>query len=409
MNLYVFITYSVADVGGGQMYIKSKAEYLKSKGWDIFVYSTTAGNFLIDDFSQYESGVMKELLLPAYYYTLFKRKHLLKRMLMCCDICSYKQCVIESHSSSLSTWGELLAEQTRAKHLIFDITETPKCPPVLSSFMKFKFDRKELAFIHEKTMKSFFSNENIPQCQCYHLPAYYTLPSIIDIDSSLIDTVRNFAADYVIGIIGRLDKPFVIMTISDIITFLQKNNRKNTFVIIYIGGNANGGEDIMKEIVKQYRMFDNVHLVMTGFLFPMPLRLIDQMDVCISNSGTARAVRDVGVPVITIDSNDFKPIGVLGVTTQNTLYRNDDEVKIEMHNVLNDVLTHKELYLSTCVKEEKCKKDFAIHFSFLEETCQEKVYYSFSKLHYSFSLFCKKILIAIGGSAFYKKLSLICN
>ncbi|UVO97682.1 hypothetical protein NXV86_22920 [Bacteroides sp. BFG-257] len=119
MNLYVFITYSVADVGGGQMYIKSKAEYLKSKGWDIFVYSTTAGNFLIDDFSQYESGVMKELLLPAYYYTLFKRKQLLKRMLRCCDICSYKQCVIESHSSSLSTWGELLAEQTRVKHLIF--------------------------------------------------------------------------------------------------------------------------------------------------------------------------------------------------------------------------------------------------------------------------------------------------
>ena len=36
MNLYVFITYSVADVGGGQMYIKSKAEYLKSKGWGYF-------------------------------------------------------------------------------------------------------------------------------------------------------------------------------------------------------------------------------------------------------------------------------------------------------------------------------------------------------------------------------------
>lgn len=82
-------------------------------------------------------------------------------------------------------------------------------------------------------MKSFFSNENIPQCQCYHLPAYYTLPSIIDIDSSLIDTVRNFAADYVIGIIGRLDKPFVIMTISDIITFCRRIIEKYICNYIY--------------------------------------------------------------------------------------------------------------------------------------------------------------------------------
>lgn len=132
-----------------------------------------------------------------------------------------------------------------------------------------------------------------------------------------------------------------------------------------------------------------------GFLYPLPLQLIQKIDVCIASSGAARAVHKEGIPVITFDANDHNPIGILGYDTINTLYR-ESELNVNLESMLDLVLTNRvdiHRYPVEYYQEEK----FSEHMKFIDSGSKEKAY-NLSFLKYkSFTVSIKKLLIFIIG------------
>lgn len=47
---YIFFTDSIVNIGGGQLYVKAKMEYLHREGWTVYIYSHINGEILIREF-----------------------------------------------------------------------------------------------------------------------------------------------------------------------------------------------------------------------------------------------------------------------------------------------------------------------------------------------------------------------
>lgn len=61
-------------------------------------------------------------------------------------------------------------------------------------------------------------------------------------------------------------------------------------------------------------------------------------DVAVASSGSVLVASEEGVPTISIDVNDSKPIGIYGLTTNNFINRSENEPQLNLVELLEQVL-----------------------------------------------------------------------
>ena len=100
--------------------------------------------------------------------------------------------------------------------------------------------------------------------------------------------------------------------------------------------------DVSKEDVariKQYlRNNDNILLTFTGSLVPIPRKLFSKIDVVIAGSGCARLAAQEGTITIVVDARDLMSNGVLGIDTQNALFREEGKMGESIDRTLEKIL-----------------------------------------------------------------------
>ncbi|NLJ77124.1 MAG: glycosyltransferase family 4 protein [Peptococcaceae bacterium] len=310
---YIIITYDITNMGGGQQYCRNKAEALKKKGYDVFIFSAVVGVVFIHELRQHEYGVIRELRYPAYCFTKGRVNDVLDHILQLVGVVD-QSTIIESTSIAAAQWGELLARQIGCKHFLFNLQEVHSYSPTVISFLKFKLDRYELAGISSRSVKLMFKGfYDIQNSELYHFRAFCT-NVISDTGSSIVDTLP--IATYNIGSLGRLEKKFVYPTLLQLRGFIRSNPDK-TFNILMIGGGAN---KIVKKIEHLFVNVENARLLITGYIYPVPRTLIGKMDVFFASAGSARVTMQEGIPTIAMGADTEKPIGILNYTTKNIFY-----------------------------------------------------------------------------------------
>lgn len=389
---YIFFTDSIANIGGGQLYVKSKMEYLHKEGWTVYIYSHINGEILIREFLPFAQYIYTELNVYPFCLLKYRRENILK--IWYSQICSttWNEIIIESNTNILATWGECLAAMIGAKHIIYNYHETPTCTNRLYDFAYFKHKRKELAGITSQIIYNYFKGYlSVSKDESYSLEAYGANKCIVDYDTLICSKIRKNAKT--ICVLGRFEKGYVSSSLLRIRSYICANP-STFFNLIYIGGESKGNQ-VKKSIESAFSSVTNVNLMVLGFLYPLPLKLIEKIDVCIASSGAARAVHKEGIPVITFDANDHNPIGILGHDTTNTLYRKS-ELNGSLESMLDLVLTNRvdiHKYPIEYYPEEK----FSEHMEFIDSGSKEKVY-NLSFLKYkSFSVFIKRNLIFLIG------------
>ena len=200
---YIFVAETVYGLGGSQRYILDKARWLTAQGWDVhFVYSSLGEEVL--DFScvtahHFPLLMCRPAIAPKRTVTNLIEE--LKANLNMGDLV-----VVESSSYDYAFWGELIAKELKAKHLIFDLDEVP---PRLSKdeieFFRFKLERGELACITTSCLRRVFP-EMTEQELCQYILVAYMGDAVEDIP---FDTTSLPEADFRIGLVSRLDKNFV--------------------------------------------------------------------------------------------------------------------------------------------------------------------------------------------------------
>ena len=376
MKKFIFFASCIKDMGGAQMYHRNKCVYMLEQGWVVDLVSAQKGKVYIPELKKYDL-IIPEIGFNYYLFSPSIREKIVKLLVQRVMDQHYDEILIESSCIQESTWAEVVAERCKAKHLCFILQEyNPIGSVILQQFVKFKHERHELAGIMNNSLYDMFLPFSpIGKDKSYRLPAYCN-NVVEDIPSELAEAIASKDFKYVVGCLSRLDKPFIMPAIMNFLNYVKQ--KKDRYLFLLIGG-APEGSHFEKNIRNKFKGIDNVELIVTGYLFPVPLKLLDLCDAFLSSAGSAWVCMRTGVPTITYDGNDFKPIGILGRTTHSSLFRAENESAIELATLLDDIL-EKEKYLKESAQFDLHKVDFSIHNNFLLEMSEEKKYLSFENV-----------------------------
>lgn len=380
-NLYIFLTFAVCGIGGTQIYIRNKLNYLRKRGWKICVVTTEPGeSIIIPELEPYKSGIFNELTYNPYLFTSRQRNRILDR------VTEYirrfgdtsGKIVIESSYIGISPWGELLAERLSAKHFIFFIQEDYRFRvDTYRQFFSFKFDRGELAVNSHKALSTLFEGFRIVSDSKNYQLSPYCSNSVEDCPSKIDKDLPK--ADFYIGSFGRINKPFVLPMVDDLIKYAKKNPDK-TYHLVLFGWTDNPMH--LEYLDSRIKDVDNLSFLVTGPIYPIPRCDIKKMNVFISTAGAVWATFNEGQLTISIDDTDLKPIGIMGHTTMNSLHR-DNEPIVELESLLDDILIDKK-YLpeekNISRAEEIYEPKFDMQMDFITRSSQLYQYYPIKKL-----------------------------
>lgn len=378
MKKYVFLTFAVSGVGGTQIYVRNKLLFLQKHGWDVTVICTEPGHDVcVKELRPFEENVLPELLKNPYIFSKKQRQEIIGKMQ---NIIGDTDCevIIETNFIQVNLWGELLAQEIGAKHFAFLIQEDYSLSDLrYMRFYDFKYQRGELAGNTEFALTKLFEGyREVPVDKKGELLAvcYNTIEECeSEHDGAIID------ADYHIGSIGRINKPFVNPMVEDIKHFADIHNDK-TFQLVFFGGSPD--EEDITHIYKAVENTDNLSVYVTGAIFPVPRHLLDKMDVFVSSAGAARTSSDAGYITIAIDAMDFDAIGIVGYTTKEIVHRNPDLPYDSTGKLLERILIDKEfegLPAQMVVSNPDFMEVFKTHMQYLSESVDTKEYYDISK------------------------------
>lgn len=400
MRKYVFITPHIEGMGGAQMYLYSKYKTLAEQGWDVTLLHASRKPSILPILKDLHNAI-PELLFQTNCYTKRRVNKVINHIIQTYFTKEYEEIIIESTCIPQSTWAELLAQRVGGKHLAFLLQEINVLHRNHVDFIKFKQDRNELAGIKKDTITRMFQSY-IPfnASEANFLTAYGCANTVYDVEHPIVEQVKALNVDYIIGSVGRLDKPFVMPSLDKIYYFIAQHP-KNTFALVLLGGSSDF--NIISNIMNKFKQLSNCKLLISGFLFPLPKAVFPLIDVFIGTAGSANVAMREGCISISIDAVDCLPIGILGQTTNNSLSRSAGELPLDLCVLLDEVLFKKK-YNRTEATPIPCP-DYTSHFEFIYSSKQEKAYYDVFKIK-NRTLHSKlmKAFISIFGS--YKYINL---
>ena len=378
MKKYVFFTFAVSGIGGTQIYVRNKLLFLQKHGWDVTVISTEpVEDICVKELRSFADYAVPELAKNPFLFSRKERARIIQKIASW--IGEANEIVIESNFTAVNVWGELVAKELSAKHFAYLIVEDYSLSDLrYMKFYDFKYERGELAGNTPHALPQLFEGyRTIPKDKAGELTAVcYNVIEECDSEHDAFIT----DADYHIGSIGRVNKPFVAPMIADVCAFAEKHPEK-TIQIVLFGGSPDA--DDLTNVYTAVQGTPNVSVYVTGPIFPVPKHLLDKMDVFISSAGAARTSADAGYITITIDANDFEPIGILGYTTNDNVHRNPDIPHESTQALLERILIEQEFsdcHPTITLSSPDFMEMFKDHMEYLARSNKEKQYYNINKL-----------------------------
>ena len=395
MKKYVFFTFSIYNVGGSQIYIRNKTNYLIQNGWQVFVFSFQTGESVIQELMKYSDFCFKELSYPPYLQSEKKVEKICNKIADIVSCNEADEVIVESNDLYLGVWGEKVASILHARHLLYSLQE--KNIILFDSFyhfLKFKLDRKELVGIDDKSLRFlFFSYLPLNNIPIYTLPALST--NVIE-NVSCNFPIGNVEADHTILVMSRIDKTFIYPLMIELFKYVNEH-LDFVYNIWLLGG---GSQNQLAKIDEIFRTCKNVNFYCSGFIYPIPFSLLQKADVAIASSGCVKIISRAGIPTISIDANDLMPIGIFGHTTINALYRNGEEI-VPLQVLLDDIVIKKK-YKKKEVECENPIVDYSSHLAFVSSIDKPFAYYDFSKLKLPLIEKMKSLIIRFLGVKVYE-------
>ncbi len=312
MNTYVFITLNLCAMHGSNMYAYNKTCYLRQQSWRVLVFSAEQGEIMIPGLREYG-----DCRIPAlrFYPGCFGEKRAARVVSRIVDrigpLDDADEVVVESTNLISALWGEMLAERLKCKHLAYILQERFGYSEREREYLRFKLERDELAGISDDAVGRMLNDPGIPFRESTRISAYCN--NTIDECEDTITPQLDPSAVLTVGSIGRLEKPYVIPFLRAFCDY-ARSRPDDRINLVMIGGTRAAKR--IGEIRAIVGKAGNVHLVMTGYMFPVPRRFVRKCDVFVSASGAAGATYYDQRPTIRLNPTTGNIIGVMGLTFQ---------------------------------------------------------------------------------------------
>ena len=362
MKSYVMITGIANIVAGGPIYVRNKIRYLKEREWNVVVFPIDDGEVYIHGLELYK-GMSQPFLkhMPGEYTR--RQRQVFLELLVSKIPKESEEIIVETGTDYSSYWGTLLAEMLKARHLVLWLDEkNPNIGNKELEFLEYKYQRHELACISGQAMIQMFQGHmELLEGETYSLPCCCTNV----VEEYDCDLVKNFpVGDYVIGSIGRLEKPFVPAIIEGILEFADSVPDKQ-IVVCFFGG---ADQKTLEKTKSALRGAKNIKLLITGYMYPLPVGAIKKCDIFLSGAGSVWVSEECGVPTVRMDMYKWTPEGFLINTVDNM--HEKGLLGNRVIDYLNQVLVYKKIPHIIRAETDKwnliCEK-FDMHMRFIGE------------------------------------------
>ena len=380
MGKYIFLSFNIHELGGGQTYLNTKVDYLKNKGYNVYVFSRGAKFIKVPykNLQKYDMCSFCDLSYPPMEIKKSRINRILRKIRKIVQP-NNEEIVIESCDDVSALWGEIIANDLKCKHFCFSLNERFKGKNKYYEdnidFFKFKFRRNELAFINSDCIDLLFGDtyKNISKEQ-FVLAAYSN--AVEDLENKVIDKI--YKCNFNIAYIGRHSKAYVNKILNDIALFGGKYGEKT------IGLTLVGDSIFYKnEIIDMFKNLKNVNVFFTGVLIPIPKNIFSKFDVIIAGAGCGLISFQYSRYVIIPDPVNCMCNGLLGFDTISSLYAENVMKQTTYIDSLENVLI-KKIY-----DELDRKKIILEDSSFYFNKHSEFINSSNKKEYYDINKFCE--------------------
>lgn len=410
-KVYVILTGTITRMGGAQMYVSNKEKYMRKLGWDVYVFSCRNGPMYITSLAKYKNGILPELEYSPCLYDKRTRNKMIIKMTGIASITSDCTVLVESNTGHMALWAELLSRHIGSKHFSFLLDESFDFDDAYVDFFWYKYRRKELALIMDDSYELLFGKGDfsygkpVLKAKCNNV--------VEDVCDERFERIQYDNYDWVLCCIGRLNKSFIPKAIQGM-KELSVEHPEKKIAIVFIGNQPEGSTPDMRLVInEQLDSLENVDCYLQGYVFPIPYSFFSHVDVGVSSAGSAVVLCNNAVPTIVIDACDGAPIGVLGYTTHNLLYRDgqDNRENDTLKTLLNRILLTD--YLQSIpfdpLPDTSIDMAFKEHMRLIHESTRQKSYYDITSIHLKRnSERIKKIIISCFGLKIYRYIKKIC-
>lgn len=391
MRKYIFLDYSAMGIGGGQLYLQSKAEHLFKNGYQVFSFSTVDRSNEKRNSKYFTDRTIPEL---SCYPCLFSKRRIdriVEDVSVTVGYNSSDEIIIESLSVQLSIWGEIIAKRLLAKHIIFSLSEKNSIDAGELNYLVFKIHRGELASINPDFFYGVYDkpvgiDKTMVKKLVAHMNDGVTSDNCFDFDEITKSDVN-------ICVFGRLEKQYVLDAQKALVKFAANNNDKS-ISISFVGGTANS--EYKATIANNFSKLNNVDVHMLGEIYPVPEAMFASYDLIIAGAGCATMAYMHEALTIAMDvKNGGMPLGVMGIDTVHTLYSDcPDHPRYQLEELIELVLCGDYLkkypQLPPRVSEDNC--EYPDFWDFLKQSNSQKDYYDCSTITISIKKKLRNIL-----------------
>lgn len=380
-KLYIILGFK-SGLSGGQIYAYNKTRYMEKQGWDVSVIDyITDEKIYIPYFQKFKDNAIPELELKPGGFGKKKRNKTVDKILSIAGYRDeYDEVIIESNTTFFALWGELAARRIGAKHfaMIIDAFFTEEMKKGCMNFFEFKLKRKELAGINKNALPGLFEGyRQLNENEKYYLRAFCT-NSVENIEYR--KKINREDYDFVIGSVGRIDKPFVSQMTKELSVFCGRHTNKK-FLIILAGGSFDKENE--KNMAKTLSSISNADVEITGLIYPIPLELLKLMDVNIASSGSATVTVLEGIKTIAVLDTCADPLGVIGYSIKGRPYEDYREYYGKLNELLDEVLFNdycSKYSYNTIVEKNDPDEIFNKHINFIENSSKKEEYFETDKI-----------------------------
>ncbi len=408
MKKYIFFTMNIGGINGAEQYIYNKMNYLQKIGYEVFIFSARPEKIMIDGFNKYADLVNPVMRFYPSAINKKERNSAVKWILSVIDANEDDSFIIESSNITSSLWGELIAKELKAKHLVVIMQEKHNYNSAMREFLEFKLKQHELSGIFDDSVQKMLLRPEIELRPDMRVKAFCN-NSVQDCEDQF-SSLLNKDADITIGSIGRLEKPYVLPLIKELKKYCNRHFDKS-FNLLLIGGCADKRK--LKLIKDEISQCNNVKLLITNQIYPIPKKLLVNVDVFVSASGSSAVSYYSNIPTIRIHHFTAEPIGIIGcdfpiVKVPSSEYRSDKTLEEYLERILESKVEISYIDNFEEFYYERMHNEFERQLKFAEDI-KDRLYYNILQVNYTDFKYvlCSLVCKTIGVKNTYRCLEII--
>lgn len=356
IKYYLFVVSDISFIGGVQLYIKRKCEYLSKNNYIPLIITGDNLNVMVSELNKYKQLMIEELMFPPIYFSLKKiSKVIIKIVNWIKNNCNEDDnIVIESNNIGAALWSELIAKKLKTINILYFLgnDEAIRNSVYYQEYAKFKLKKNELILVTDKSMQIMFgNNENIDKFKNDYVNIPFEKNEIIKDNSSIMPFLNNIDnSSFVISTVSRLEKKYIHKLIEST-GKIAKDNSKDKFVLIIVGNSKY--KNLLDKFKEKYKFFQkNLDVIFTGYINPLPEILFKRTHIFVGMGTSVINSISQGCATICFDPRTNLSAGILGLSIRNFAY-NDKEKENILEYDISKLLYNKKLLKEAEIRGKK--------------------------------------------------------